>query len=78
MPHYYFYEMGRNFYTFGDRHSLFITGYAVFMRYACMDALKCEDPGHRPAASHRGGSRDCCSPDPDMLVPEAFTTARRP
>jgi len=44
MPHYYFYEMGRNFYTFGDRHSLFITGYAVFMRYVCMDALKCEDP----------------------------------
>ncbi len=44
MPHYYFYEMGRNFYTFGDRHSLFITGYAVFMRYVCMDVLKCEDP----------------------------------
>lgn len=44
MPHYYFYEMGRNFYTFGDRHSLFVTGYAVFMRYVCMDALKLEDP----------------------------------
>jgi hypothetical protein len=44
MPHYYFYEMGRNFYTFGDRHSLFITGYAVFMRYVCMDVLQCEDP----------------------------------
>jgi hypothetical protein len=43
-PHYYFYEMGRNFYTFSDRHSLFITGYAVFMRYVCMDGLKCEDP----------------------------------
>lgn len=43
MPHYVFYEMGRNFYTFGDRHSCFITGYAVFMRYVCMDALKCED-----------------------------------
>jgi len=42
-PHYVFYEMGRNFYTFGDRHSLFITGYAVFMRYVCMDALGCED-----------------------------------
>lgn len=41
--HYYFYEMGRNFYTFGDRHSAFITGYAVFMRYVCMDALKCVD-----------------------------------
>ncbi len=42
-PHYYFYEMGRNFYLFGDRHSLFVTGYAVFMRYVCMDALGCED-----------------------------------
>lgn len=41
--HYYFYEMGRSFYTFGERHSLFITGYAVFMRYVCMDALKCAD-----------------------------------
>jgi hypothetical protein len=42
--HYYFYEMGRNYYTFGDRHSLFITGYAVFMRIVCMDALGCKDP----------------------------------
>ena len=44
MPHYVFYEMGRNFYTFGDRHSCFTTGFAVFMRYVCMDALKYEDP----------------------------------
>jgi hypothetical protein len=43
MPHYVYYEMGRNYYTFGDRHSCFITGFAVFMRYVCMDALKCED-----------------------------------
>lgn len=42
--HYYFYEMARNFYLFGDRHSLFTTGYAVLMRYACMDELGCEDP----------------------------------
>ena len=41
--HYYFYEMGRNFFVFGDRHSLFTTGYAVFMRYVCMDKLKCFD-----------------------------------
>lgn len=41
--HYYFYEMGRNFFVFGDRHSLFTTGYAVFMRYVCMDRLKCFD-----------------------------------
>lgn len=37
-PHYAFYELGRNFYTFGDRHSCFTTGFAVFMRYVCMDA----------------------------------------
>ncbi len=43
-PHYYFYEMGRNYYTFGERHALFLTGYAVFMRYVCMDTLGCEDP----------------------------------
>jgi hypothetical protein len=42
-PHYGFYELGRNFYTFKDRHSCFITGYAVFMRYVCMDAAKCHD-----------------------------------
>jgi len=41
--HYYFYEMGRNYFVFGDRHSLFQTGYAVFMRYVCMDALACVD-----------------------------------
>ena len=43
MPHYVYYEMGRNFYTFGDRHSCFITGFAVFMRYVCMDAIGCKD-----------------------------------
>jgi len=43
IPHYVFYEMGRNFYTFGDRHSCFITGFAVFMRYVCMDNLRCAD-----------------------------------
>lgn len=47
MPHYVFYEMGRNYYTFGDRHSCFITGFAVFMRYVCMDVLKYEDADAR-------------------------------
>jgi lysophospholipase L1-like esterase len=47
MPHYMFYEMGRNFYTFGDRHSLFVTGFAVYMRYVCMDTLGCDDPDTR-------------------------------
>jgi len=49
--HYYFYEMGRNFYTFGDRHSLFITGFAVFMRYVCMDTLNCADPDAKTRAT---------------------------
>jgi hypothetical protein len=44
MPHYVFYEMGRNYFTFGNRHSCFTTGFAVFMRYVCMDLLECEDP----------------------------------
>jgi hypothetical protein len=39
VPHLYFYEMGRNFYTFGDKHESFITGFAVFMRYVCIDKL---------------------------------------
>lgn len=43
-PHYYFYEMGRNYFVFGDRHSEFTTGFAVFMRYVCMDVLACDDP----------------------------------
>ena len=43
MPHYVFYEMGRNFFTLGDRHSAFTTGFAVFMRYVCMDTLSLED-----------------------------------
>lgn len=43
MPHYVFYEMGRNFFTFGERHSAFTTGFAVFMRYVCMDTLGCAD-----------------------------------
>ncbi len=55
MPHYVFYEMGRNFYTFGERHSCFITGFAVFMRYVCMDALRCtdEDQETRRAIEHQ-------------------------
>ena len=40
VPDYYFYEMGRNYYTFGERHSLYITGFAVFMRYVCIDELE--------------------------------------
>ena len=43
VPHYIFYEMGRNFYTFGRRHSEFTTGFAVFMRYVLIDALGLDD-----------------------------------
>ena len=51
MPHYAFYEMGRNFFTFGDKHSCFTTGFAVFMRYVCMDTLGCNDPDLRTRQS---------------------------
>lgn len=42
-PHYYFYEMGRNYNFFSGPMPNFATGFAVFMRYVCMDALKCHD-----------------------------------
>lgn len=41
---YYFHEMARNFFVYGDRHSLFQTGFAVFLRYVTMDRLKLKDP----------------------------------
>lgn len=43
VAHLYFYEMGRNYYTFGDKHTNFITGFAVFMRYVCIDTLGVND-----------------------------------
>ena len=46
-PHIYFYEMGRNFFTFGDKHSAFTTGFAVFMRYVCIDSLELIDGDKR-------------------------------
>ncbi|WP_165071844.1 calcium-binding protein [Paludisphaera rhizosphaerae] len=47
---YYFYEMGRNYFVFGDRHSQFGTGFAVFMRHVCMEVLKLEvAPGDQGA-----------------------------
>lgn len=71
-PHYYFYEMGRNFYTFGDRHSLFITGYAVLMRYVCMDALGCEDPDRPTREFIEQAESLVAKGDLDFL--QAFTT----
>src|SRR5690606_8161314 len=43
VAHLYFYEMGRNYYTFGAKHENFITGFAVFMRYVCIDKLGVND-----------------------------------
>ena len=47
VPHLYFYEMGRNFFTFGPRHDCFRTGFAVFMRYVCLDKLEIKDGDKR-------------------------------
>jgi hypothetical protein len=72
MPHYYFYEMGRNFYTFEDRHSLFVTGYAVFMRYVCMDVLKCEDPDLETRRAIEAAEKQFAESDMSFL--KGFTT----
>lgn len=72
MPHYYFYEMGRNFYTFDDRHSLFVTGYAVFMRYVCMDVLKCEDPDFQTRRTIEAAEK--LFAESDMSFLKGFTT----
>lgn len=70
-PHYYFYEMGRNWYVFGDRHSLFTTGYAVFMRYVCLDALKCTDPDAKTRETIEGCEERYAKSDVKFL--DAFT-----
>ena len=72
MPHYYFYEIGRNFYTFGDRHSLFVTGFAVFMRYVCMDTLACEDPDSKTRRTIEAAEQLYAKSGMGFL--EAFTT----
>lgn len=45
IPHLYFYELGRNFFTFGRKHDNFTTGFAVFMRYVCVEKLEIVDKG---------------------------------
>jgi hypothetical protein len=72
-PHYVFYEMGRNFYTFGDRHSLFVTGYAVFMRYVCMDALECVDLDRGTRITIEK-AEDLLSRNSGLTYLQAFTT----
>ncbi|MEM7394143.1 MAG: hypothetical protein AAF492_17530, partial [Verrucomicrobiota bacterium] len=45
---YYFYEMGRNWYLFGDRLKPFTTSFAVHMRHVCMRRLKLKDIAGNP------------------------------
>jgi hypothetical protein len=71
-PQLCFYEIGRNFYTFGERHSLFITGFAVFMRYVCMDTLGCEDPDPRTRETIEQAEELYAKSDMGFL--KAFTT----
>ncbi len=46
ISHCYFYEMGRNYFGFRNRHNCFKTGFAVFMRYVCIDSLGYVDKDH--------------------------------
>ncbi len=39
LSEYYFYEMGRNYYLFGESHSLFATGFAIAMSILCLDSI---------------------------------------
>lgn len=71
-PHYYFYEMGRNYFVFGDRHSAFTTGFAVFMRYCCMDALECKDEDARTREQIERA--EALYAKSDLTFLQAFTT----
>lgn len=71
IPDYYYYEMGRNYYTFGDRHSLFVTGFAVFMRYVCVDKLELQTNESLRATIERA---EAIHADSDMPFLRAFTT----
>ena len=41
---YYFHHMAHNFFTYGDRHSLFEGGFSIFLRYVLLDQQKLKDP----------------------------------
>lgn len=73
--HYYFYEMGRNYFVFGNRHSVFTTGFAVLMRYVCMDAVKCEDP--EANLRKQIESAEAVYAKSDVTFLDAFTTQGR-
>jgi len=72
-PHYYFYEMGRNYYLFGDQMRDFGTGFAVFMRYVCMDTVKCDDPDQRTREAIE--KAEAKLRDTNLTFSQAFTTS---
>jgi|GEM_PF-4770959 len=72
-PHYIFYEMGRNFYLFGDRHSYFATGFAVFMGSVCLEATDSEDPLVSPAG-FEALQKNMGSPKNPLTFIEMFTS----
>lgn len=73
--HYYFYEMGRNYCAFRDRHSLCVTGFAVFMRYVCMDTLNRIDPDQR--TRHTIEKCEAIYAGSDIPYMAAFTNLRQ-
>ncbi|MEO0477184.1 MAG: calcium-binding protein, partial [Planctomycetota bacterium] len=70
--HYYFYEMGRNYFVFGDRHSVFKTGFAVLMRYICMDAVDADD--HEAKLRKQIENAEAFYAKSDLTFLDAFTT----
>lgn len=66
--HYFFYEMGRNYYVFGNRHRAFVTGYAVFMRYVLMDVCGCVD--YEDETAVRNAIEKCESSFASLKEPE--------
>ena len=70
-PHYYFYEMGRNHFVFGEPMHDSATGFAVFMRYVCMDALECKDPDARTREAIE--KAESLVKDTDLSFLQAFT-----
>ncbi len=73
IPHLYFYEMGRNFFTFGRKHDSFTTGFAVFMRYVCIDTLDVVDTDKGTRKTIEESIEDYVASDLGFL--KTFTTA---
>lgn len=73
--HYYFYEMGRNYFVFGNRHSVYTTGFAVLMRYVCMDAVGCDDI--EPQLREKIQQCEAVYAESDVSFLDAFTVQGR-